>query len=100
MLVARLRAREVPVLTTHEPGGTLLGDQLRQLVLLREDLAITARAEALLMCTSRAQLVEQVIRPALERGEVVGCDRFAAATLVYQGAGRGLGMQPLATVLS
>ncbi len=100
MLASRLRDRGIPVLGTHEPGGTPLGDQIRQLVLLREDLAVGARAEALLMCTSRAQLVEQVIRPALGHGEVVVCDRFADSTLVYQGAGRGLDMQALASVIS
>jgi len=100
MLVERLRGHEVPVLATHEPGGTPLGDQLRQLVLLREDLAVTARAEALVMCASRAQLVAQVIQPALARGEVVVCDRFADSTLVYQGAGRGLDMHTLAAVIS
>jgi dTMP kinase len=100
LLVERLRAREVPVLATHEPGGTPLGDQLRQLVLLRDDLDVGPRTEALLMCSSRAQLVDKVIRPALGRGEVVICDRFADSTLVYQGAGRGLDMQGLAAVIS
>jgi dTMP kinase len=100
LLVERLRESGVAVLATHEPGGTPLGDQLRQLVLLRDDLDIRARTEALLMCTSRAQLVEQVVRPALERGEVVVCDRFADSTLVYQGAGRGLDMHALASVIS
>src|ERR1700738_4394192 len=100
MLVERLEAHGVPVCATHEPGGTPLGDQVRQLVLLRDDLHVVARAEALLMCTSRAQLVEQVIQPALARCEVVVCDRFADSTLVYQGAGRGLDMQTLASVIS
>jgi len=100
MLVSRLRSLQVPVLATHEPGGTPLGDQIRHLVLLREDLSVGARAEALLMCTSRAQLVDTVIRPALARGEVVVCDRFADSTLVYQGAGRGLDIQALAAVIS
>jgi len=100
MLVKRLRANQVPVLATHEPGGTPLGDQIRQLVLLREDLEVGPRTEALLMCSSRAQLVDNVIRPALARGEVVVCDRFADSTLVYQGAGRGLDMQALASVIS
>jgi dTMP kinase len=100
LLVEQLRARKLMVRTTHEPGGTALGDQLRQLVLLRADLEVVARAEALLMCTSRAQLVEQVIQPALAAGEVVICDRFADSTLVYQGAGRGLDRQALASVIS
>jgi dTMP kinase len=78
------------VVHTHEPGGTPLGDQLRELVLLRAELNTTAVAEALLMCTSRAQLVADVIMPALERKDVVVCDRFADSTLAYQGYGRGL----------
>jgi dTMP kinase len=78
----------------------VLGDQLRELLLLREDLHLSARAEALLMNASRAQLVEQVIRPALEHGEVVVCDRFADSTLAYQGAGRGLDTQVLDSVIS
>ena len=100
MLVSRLTARGTQVCATHEPGGTPLGDSVRQLVLLRDDLQVVGRAEALLMCTSRAQLVAQVIQPALARGEVVICDRYADSTLVYQGAGRGLDMQALASVIS
>jgi dTMP kinase len=100
LLVERLRAHGQTVLATREPGGTPLGDQLRQLVLLRDDLGVGARAEALLMCASRAQLVERVIRPALEAGQVVVCDRFGDSTLVYQGAGRGLDTQALGSVVS
>jgi dTMP kinase len=100
LLVDRLRALNVTVCATHEPGGTPLGDQVRQLVLLRADLGVVARCEALLMCASRAQLVDQVIQPALASGEVVICDRFADSTLVYQGAGRGLNMEVLTSVIS
>jgi dTMP kinase len=100
MLVDRLRERGVTVLVTHEPGGTHLGDQLRQLVLVRDDLQIVPRAEALLMNASRAQLVEQIIQPALERGEVVVSDRFADSTLAYQGSGRGLDTHDLNSVIS
>jgi dTMP kinase len=100
LLVERLRQHGVTVLATHEPGGTRLGDQLRQLVLLRDDLEVGPRTETLLMCSSRAQLVDKVIRPALARGEVVVCDRFADSTLAYQGAGRGLDMQALEAVIS
>jgi dTMP kinase len=99
-LVARLRTREVAALLTHEPGGTPLGNELRRLILVRNELDITPRAEALLMNTSRAQLVETVIQPALQRGEVVVCDRFADSTLAYQGAGRGLDRQDLVSVIS
>jgi len=99
-LVDRLRAAGVSVVQTHEPGGTALGDQLRELVLLRDDLQPVARAEALVMCASRAQLVETVIRPALQRGDVVVCDRFYDSTLVYQGTGRGLDSAALRTVIS
>jgi len=65
LLVERLREQGVRVVHTHEPGGTELGDQLRRVLLTREDRALERRAEALLMCASRAQLVTRVIRPAL-----------------------------------
>ena len=88
------------MLLTHEPGGTPLGTELRHILLARDELALSSRAEALLMNASRAQLLEDVIRPALERGEVVISDRFADSTLAYQGAGRGLDMQALNSVIS
>jgi dTMP kinase len=100
LLVARLRDRGLKVVVTHEPGGTPLGKEVRALVLARDELEVTARAEALLMNVSRAQLVEHTIRPALERGDVVVCDRFADSTLAYQGAGRGLDMHELSVVIS
>src|SRR5579864_2203928 len=84
-----LRQQGVSVLETHEPGGTPLGDEVRQLLLARDELTPVARAEALLMNASRAQLVERVIVPALQGGTVVVCDRFADSTRAYQGAGRG-----------
>jgi dTMP kinase len=99
-LVEHLRDNAFTVLATHEPGGTPLGTELRRLLLDREELQIGGRAEALLMNASRAQLVETIIRPALERGEVVVCDRFADSTLAYQGAGRALNQQDLASVIS
>jgi dTMP kinase len=90
----------VAVVHTHEPGGTPLGDQLRPILLTRAELQLGAAAEALLMNASRAQLVEQVIRPALARGDVVVCDRFADSTLAYQGYGRGLDVAALRAVIS
>jgi len=100
LLAARLRAAGRAVVETREPGGTLLGAEVRAIVLGRDELDIATRAEALLMNASRAQLVEQVIRPALERDEVVICDRFADSTLAYQGAGRGLPTDALASVIA
>lgn len=99
-LAARLRNAGYEVLLTHEPGGTALGTELRQILLGRDELHLVPRAEALLMNASRAQLVESVIRPALQRGQIVVSDRFADSTLVYQGAGRGLDQHELSSVIS
>jgi len=82
------------VLTSREPGGTDLGIRLRQLLLHQDnDVSIDPRTELLLYAADRAQHVTQVIRPALERGCWVLCDRFVDSTLAYQGYGRGLDLQ-------
>ena len=88
------------MLHTREPGGTQLSDELREIMLLRKELRPTARAEALLVCTARAQLVEEVLRPALQMGRVVVCDRYAGSTLAYQGYGRGVDLGELRDVLA
>ncbi|AFD26564.1 Thymidylate kinase [Deinococcus gobiensis I-0] len=85
----RLRAAGHTVTETREPGGTLLGTEVRRVV-LDPALEMGPLPEFLLYSASRAQLVAEVIRPALERGEVVVCDRYADSTLAYQGYGRGL----------
>jgi dTMP kinase len=85
------------VVTTREPGGTPVGEQVRS-ILLDPASTLDPRTEALLFAAARAQLVEQVIRPALERGEVVLCDRYVDSSLAYQGAGRGLGLEPVAAI--
>jgi dTMP kinase len=95
-LSASLTELGFTVYSTREPGGTTLGDELRQLLLRRDDLQITAWAEALLFSAARAQLVRDVIRPQLERVDVVICDRFSDSTLAYQGWGRGLDRELLA----
>lgn len=90
ILAQRLRDEGRDVVETVEPGGTAIGQQIRKILLSPENTALHARAELLLYFASRAQNVEQVIRPALEAGSIVLCDRFTDSTLVYQGSGRGL----------
>jgi dTMP kinase len=85
-----LQSRNIPHILTEEPGGTQLGHALRKLLLNKSSLTIFGKAELLLFAAARAQHVEEVIRPALHRGAVVLCDRFADATIAYQGYGRGL----------
>ncbi len=78
------------VLVTREPGGTTLGEKLRELLLNEHTQTLSADAETLLMFAARAQHLDTVIRPALARGVWVVCDRFTDATHAYQGAGRGV----------
>jgi len=87
----------VPLLCTREPGGTALGEDLRD-VLLNSDHAIVSKAEALLMFAARAQHVETVIEPALANGVWVISDRFTDASFAYQGGGRGLGAEQIAVL--
>lgn len=86
-LVEFLRTRGVDVLSTREPGGTEIGDQVRQVIMDMRNKGMDARTEILLFQASRVQIVEQVIRPALKAGKVVICDRYADSTLAYQGYG-------------
>jgi len=90
MLAAALRAEGRPVVETVEPGGTETGRQIRRILLDPANSAIHPRTELLLYFASRAQNVEEVIRPALASGQLVLCDRFTDSTLAYQGYGRGL----------
>jgi dTMP kinase len=90
LLAAHIRETGREVVTTREPGGTPLGEQIRE-VLLHSDEA-SPWAEAALFAAARAELVERVIEPALERGAVVVCDRYLDSSLAYQGIARGLGV--------
>jgi dTMP kinase len=91
LLADWLRGQGRPVLTTREPGGTPVAEAVRELVLHGDEMS--AWAEAALYAASRAENVAAVIRPALERGEDVVCDRYLDSSAAYQGAGRGLGEQ-------
>jgi dTMP kinase len=88
LLAKELKRRRVRFLLTREPGGTLLGDKLREL--LSDNSRITPYAELSMFVAARAQLVEEVVKPALAKGETLISDRYADSTLAYQGYGRGL----------
>jgi dTMP kinase len=89
-----LRARHrTPVHFIREPGGTAISERLREILLDGKNLELTELTELLLFSASRAQLVQQVIAPALRRGEIVVCDRYYDSTTAYQGYGRGLDLQ-------
>jgi dTMP kinase len=88
-----LRGQGLPLLRTREPGGTALGEKVRE-ILLHSD-AVDAMAELLLVFAARAQHIQTVIRPALERGEWVLCDRFTDASYAYQGGGRGISVETI-----
>ena len=92
-LAAVLRRRKFDVVTTREPGGTEIGERIRAVLLDSRTAGLDAHAEMALMFASRAQLIEQVILPALEAGKWVLSDRYTDSTEAYQGAGRRLGSE-------
>ena len=92
-----LRAQGIALTLTREPGGTVLGEKLRELLLATEG-QIHPESEALLMFAARRQHLEEVIYPALARGDCVLCDRFTDASFAYQGGGRGVEKRKLATL--
>jgi dTMP kinase len=94
-LVAALEARGRAVRLTREPGGTSLGEALRQILLTRDGAATTARTDALLFNAARSQLVAELIGPSLDAGEIVLCARYTDSTLAYQGYGAGVPLAEL-----
>jgi dTMP kinase len=95
LLAEFLREQGYVVTATREPGGTCIGDQIRDTLHDTANTAMSPVTEVLLYSASRAQLVAEVIRPALARGEIVLCDRFADSSMAYQGFGRGLDREML-----
>lgn len=94
-LASRLLKLGVAFTQTREPGGTPIAEKIRDIILDKENTEICFEAEALLYAASRAQHVSQVIKPALEKGEIVICDRFFDSTLAYQGYARELDLEDL-----
>jgi len=94
LLVNALEQAGVEVMHTHEPGGTPAGERIRQVLLDPATGELDPLTEALLFCADRAQHVSTVIKPALDQGKTVVCDRFASSTAVYQGYAGGLGFEP------
>ncbi|MGZ6330134.1 MAG: dTMP kinase [Parachlamydiaceae bacterium] len=100
-IAAALEARGIEVVKTREPGLTPLGEEIRSLLLQKkEGRSICDKAELLLFLASRAQNIEEIIKPALERGAWVLCDRFNDSTIAYQGWARGLGMENVESLCS
>lgn len=93
-----LREEGHEVVVTREPGGTPAGDAAREILLHRRDVAISPLTELMLMNASRAQLVSDVVRPAIARGAVVLCDRYVHSSLAYQGYGRGIALDVVRAV--
>ncbi len=97
-LADHLRSQKLDVLFTREPGGTEIGDQIRQVIMSLENKSMSPEAEFLLFSASRAQVVRELIRPHLEQGGIVICDRFYDSSLAYQGYGHELDLELLRTI--
>lgn len=87
------------VVKTREPGGTKIGDQIREVLMRMENTELHPRTEILLFLAARAQLVEELIRPSLQEGKIILCDRYGDSTLAYQGYGHGLNLDDLRAML-
>jgi len=98
-LAKRLETMGYPVVMTREPGGTPISDQIRHVLVRMENKELHPRTEILLFLAARAQLVEQLIKPALQDGKIILCDRYGDSTLAYQGYGHGLDLDKLRQML-
>ncbi len=93
-----LKTAGIPYLLTREPGGTPMAEELREMLLKHRSETVSENCELLLMFAARAQHIQQVIKPALQQGTWVLCDRFTDATYAYQGGGRGVDFSKIATL--
>ncbi len=100
LLAGFLREKGFSVVTTREPGGTEIGEQVRNILMRLDNTSMNPRTEILLFLAARAQLVEQYIRPQLQQGSLVISDRYADATLAYQGYGHGTDLTQLRQLLN
>lgn len=82
----------------REPGGTFISEKIRDIIIDNENINMDAKTEALLFAASRAQLVSEKIKPLMEAGEIILCDRFVLSSLTYQGVGRGLGIEEIKAI--
>lgn len=93
-----LQNKNISLITTREPGGTQMGEEIRNIILAHRHEQVSSIAELLLLFAARAQHYETVIKPALSSGQWVLCDRFTDATYAYQGGGRGINMDIIASL--
>lgn len=100
LLQAQLEQQGRQVIATREPGGTAIGNAIRSILLDPHHTGMSSRAEALLFNAARAQLIDEIVQPALAAGQIVLCDRFADSTLAYQGYGRNLSLADLQTLIA
>jgi len=97
-IIAELESRGYEVILTREPGGTPIGEQIRNVILDKENTAMDPRTEALLYAASRRQHLVEKILPAIKEGKVVLCDRYLDSSLAYQGGARNLGIEEILNV--
>ena len=98
-LARYLESLNLPVVKTREPGGTEIGDQIREVLVRMDNTELHPRTEILLFLAARAQLVEELIIPSLRQNKIILCDRYGDSTLAYQGYGHGLDLETLRAML-
>src|SRR2546428_2448229 len=98
LLSEHLKKNSVPHTITREPGGTAVGEGIRKILLTSEMIHLTTASELLLFYASRSQNIEEMIKPALNRGEMAICDRYYHASMAYQGYGRGIPLEFIRTL--